>query len=82
MATIRIADPSSAGKNFIAYNKYLELDQGEKIQAEYIWIGGSGLDLRSKTKTLPKAVKNIKEIPAWNYDGLLLFISCNLHQKY
>lgn len=26
--------------------------QGNRIQAEYIWIGGSGNDLRSKTKTL------------------------------
>mmetsp|Transcript_9961 Transcript_9961/g.15994 ORF Transcript_9961/g.15994 Transcript_9961/m.15994 type:complete len:413 (-) Transcript_9961:384-1622(-) len=49
--------------------KYLSLPQGDKIQCEYIWIGGSGEDIRSKTRTLPKTVKSVKEIPPWNYDG-------------
>lgn len=31
-------------------DKYLNLPQGGKIQAEYIWIGGSGQDLRCKTR--------------------------------
>lgn len=30
--------------------KYMALDQGGKIQAEYVWIGGSGQDLRCKTR--------------------------------
>ena len=61
-------DPSSKGKNFQVLPKYLSLDQGRKVQCEYIWIGGSGLDIRAKTRTLPKKVTNVKEIPAWNYD--------------
>ncbi|PWA96297.1 glutamine synthetase 1,4 [Artemisia annua] len=41
----------------------------DKIIAEYIWIGGSGMDLRSKARTLPGPVSDPSELPKWNYDG-------------
>lgn len=44
-------------------------DQGGKIIAEYVWIGGSGSDLRSKARTLSKKVTSTSELPTWNYDG-------------
>ncbi|CAA7399124.1 unnamed protein product [Spirodela intermedia] len=44
-------------------------DSTEKIIAEYIWIGGSGVDMRSKARTLPGSVSDPKELPKWNYDG-------------
>ncbi|KAJ6929574.1 glutamine synthetase nodule isozyme-like [Populus alba x Populus x berolinensis] len=44
-------------------------DTTEKIIAEYIWIGGSGMDLRSKARTLPGPVTDPAELPKWNYDG-------------
>jgi len=50
-------------------NEFLTLDQFGKVQAEYIWIGGNGLDLRSKTKTLNEAPQSIEDLPEWNYDG-------------
>ena len=37
--------------------------------AEYVWIGGSGQDLRSKTRVLNKEAKSVKDLPIWNYDG-------------
>lgn len=52
------------------YRRYMALDQGDTVQAEYIWIGGSGADLRCKTKTLNiKKVKSISDLPIWNFDG-------------
>jgi glutamine synthetase len=50
------------------YERYMELPVKE-IQAEYIWIGGSGQDLRSKTKTVLHEVKSVQDLPVWNYDG-------------
>jgi len=41
----------------------------KEIQVEYVWIGGSGEDLRCKTRTLPKAPKVVSDLPEWNFDG-------------
>ena len=54
---------------FNQYNVMHDLDQGGKIIAEYIWIDGSGLTLRSKCRTLNKKVTSLEELPEWNYDG-------------
>jgi len=51
-------------------NQYLSLELDKKVQAEYIWIGGSGQDLRSKAKTLDlNRIPTLKDLPEWNYDG-------------
>jgi glutamine synthetase len=53
---------------FKFYN-YGNLEQRGSIIAEYVWIDGSGLTLRSKAKTLTKKVTSIADLPDWNYDG-------------
>lgn len=50
-------------------DKYAKLDQKGKICAEYVWIGGTGSDLRSKTKSLDKMPKSPEDLPVWNFDG-------------
>lgn len=51
------------------FKKFMSLPQGDKVQAEYIWIGGSGSDIRSKTKTLASKPQTVDELPIWNFDG-------------
>jgi glutamine synthetase len=53
------------------YQRYMGLElKGDKLQAEYVWIGGTGKDLRCKTKTIEKSkITSLDELPVWNYDG-------------
>ena len=40
-----------------------------RIQAEYIWIGGSGKDVRCKTMSLDKVPESLAQLRVWNFDG-------------
>ena len=57
------------------YNQYVNNTCGwdevdNCVVAEYIWIDGSGITLRSKCRTLDvEEVKSLADIPEWNYDG-------------
>ena len=48
---------------------FKNLPQNGAIMAEYVWIDGTGLNTRSKSRTLTKPVNSLKDIPDWNYDG-------------
>ncbi|KAG4304430.1 hypothetical protein PORY_002140 [Pneumocystis oryctolagi] len=47
---------------------YITLDQGGKIQAEYVWIDGFN-QLRSKCMTLDKKPNNVSDLSEWYFDG-------------
>lgn len=54
---------------FPLVDRFLALPQEGRIAAEYVWIGGSGHDMRSKTKILDKAPTKPDDLPIWNFDG-------------
>lgn len=58
-------------KKTLSYGFYLKRDfeQHERIVAEYIWIDGSGIGIRSKARTLNEKPKLVEDIPEWNFDG-------------
>lgn len=45
------------------------LDSKGHTLVEYVWIGGCGDDLRSKSRVISKEVNTVKDLPVWNYDG-------------
>merc|ERR1712130_78269 len=62
-------DMQNSQTNKSVLDRYMELSQGTRVQALYIWIDGTGEGLRSKTKTLEKKPTSVDELPIWNYDG-------------
>jgi len=50
------------------YDLHFGQDQ-ELTVLQYIWIGGTGLDVRGKTMIIPRIVDDMKDFPLWNYDG-------------
>lgn len=44
------------------------LHQSGKCIVEYVWVGGTGIDIRYKSKTHGWEVRSIEDIDVWNFD--------------
>uniref|UniRef100_A0A915E124 Glutamine synthetase n=1 Tax=Ditylenchus dipsaci TaxID=166011 RepID=A0A915E124_9BILA len=67
MMSFNLRDQFSTDK-YVAH-RFMQLPSHERIQAEYVWIDGSGEHIRSKTRTLDSLPKTIDDFPLWNFDG-------------
>jgi len=60
--------------NKTVLDRFLALPQpDDKVIASYIWIDGTGSNVRMKDKILDGVPKSPKDLPRWNYDGSSTF---------
>jgi glutamine synthetase len=68
MSNPQLSNPSATDKSVL--KRFMSLPQPDnKTLATYIWIDGSGENLRSKTMTLDFIPKECSQLPWWNFDG-------------
>lgn len=61
---------SSLSSNAPVLAKYMALPQpADAVMVTYVWIDGTGQQMRAKTRTVKKVPSRAEELPVWNFDG-------------
>ncbi|XP_061386967.1 glutamine synthetase 1, mitochondrial-like [Musca vetustissima] len=55
-------------KSILSRYKFLETPS-DRLQATYLWIDGTGENIRVKDRVLNKIPKDVSDLPKWQYDG-------------
>jgi glutamine synthetase len=54
----------------VKLKQFIDLPQREdQVLVTYVWIDGSGENLRSKTMTVSREPSRASDLPWWNFDG-------------
>jgi len=64
-----MGDKETGGSRAEVLRKYMNLNTQGTCQVLYVWIDGSGQNMRCKTKTVYEEPKQATDLPIWNFDG-------------
>lgn len=67
MASLNLRSQFSTDKHLA--QRFAHLPDSNRVQVEYVWIDGSGENIRSKTRSLEKVPGTVDDLPIWNFDG-------------
>lgn len=70
-ALFDVSMPETGSLEGVVARHFAQMSTRGQILVDYIWIGSSGDDLRSKTRVLSRKPVSVEELPIIKFDGNL-----------